>query len=1318
MRPRRRSSPRHLRVWLGSLVSALIMSTLPVIGSLAALAQSDAGWEFLFDNRLLRAEEAFRQALANDRADAAAHRGLIVTLTCLCRDTVLDEALRDYARHAPGDPADFYLLEFLAQNLDPGTLPGLQALAQLSERLCRRPGLDLLDRRLFEDQALAYELAAGAVERAAELRDTLGRIGEWALLGPFDNTSGSGLRRSHIQSTNPDDTARVGKQGLMISWMYPHSVGLGGAIAPVHHFHLKDYTTAYMRTVVVIPTDGEYLVSLGFGGDIEFSIDRSLVSRDRRAAWTGEAAHWRVSLTAGPHELALKTSNRDQTNWVACTLTMPDGSPIPGLTTSPRRNFLPATGAPALRFEPIEAPIAAAFRGTPATDVIGETVLWRLQSALRAPDTEALAAAKAALAQDGDSGLLLYLAGRLAASVDARDQARQWTGRAAQLAPELAMAVLAVAEEQAAKLRHAEAAAGADRVLALVPDCRRALELKLECLGGEGRAGAQAELAASVAARLPGDPLGYHFQAVAAAAVGEAQRAAKWRLKAMKLLPPGSRQLAELAGNLENADYAEATDRLRELTTLMPDNESFWVAYVQSLIALTHTQEAYLVLHRIADSFPQCIAMMTMKAQLAEAGYGLAGGDYNTVFPSDGVALTEPEFKRLFPSAHYQPGKRIIFQDDDMRQQYLRFLAEREAALYLEQALSISPGNFTVRNQVRQLRGQADLHTYLPEVRLDECLARRIDPATLPAVPALILADWRRRFVYDTQASLLDRVLVVEVLNQAGIAAWENQTVPYSPYLNEMTLMSSVTVKPDGSRVDADVTGPQVVFRQLEPGDVIVLHYQLAYRHLGLLAGQYWDHHVFGYDDPCLDSRFTLILPAESRPVIRVLNDNATLPLVSVERVIDADYRLLEWWRADIPANSREPLAPGPRQYAPWVDISSIGSWDQVAAWYAELADGQAEPTAAIREQSQRLTAGCEDDDARYAAILRFVGDQVTYESVPLLQSALIPRPAEEVLLSRFGDCKDKSTLMVALLRAAGVSSACLALTTPWTDGGEPYLPSPRFNHAIVGRRLPNGEIAWYDPTVPGAPAGRIPSAIAGSPALLALREGSELRTVADPWPIDTASVSTQVLHVLADGSARLERRTKYVAADDVSKLRTLVAGRPRVEVEQQFLLGVAAQYVGATLDSLVINDRTQEPPELTVTEIYSLPSCFPGGDLLIGVIPAEVDLLSLLARLVAMPQRVSALDLRQVATRREMRITLQFPAGYRLLSVPGDVIFTDTGFAFSLRWRSEASGLVATTRLDIDDVVVGAASYASLKSDVEAALRALRTPLVLQKPG
>jgi hypothetical protein len=185
----------------------------------------------------------------------------------------------------------------------------------------------------------------------------------------------------------------------------------------------------------------------------------------------------------------------------------------------------------------------------------------------------------------------------------------------------------------------------------------------------------------------------------------------------------------------------------------------------------------------------------------------------------------------------------------------------------------------------------------------------------------------------------------------------------------------------------------------------------------------------------------------------------------------------------DLPAIGRETVCMGARDVCPWLDLSSIRSWKQVASWYAGLAGPRSQPDDDVRTAAQELTRDAHDETGRVKALVSFVSHEIHYRSAPYRLSAYVPQPAGRVLRDRVGDCKDKAVLLTALLSAVGIRSDMVLLTAR-SEGMVPYLPSPRFAHVISRIHAATGPL-WVDCTADGMEFGGLPQEDQGVPALV-----------------------------------------------------------------------------------------------------------------------------------------------------------------------------------------------------------------------------------------
>src|SRR5207245_1560149 len=128
------------------------------------------------------------------------------------------------------------------------------------------------------------------------------------------------------------------------------------------------------------------------------------------------------------------------------------------------------------------------------------------------------------------------------------------------------------------------------------------------------------------------------------------------------------------------------------------------------------------------------------------------------------------------------------------------------------------------------------------------------------------------------------------------------------------------------------------------------------------------------------------------------------------------------------------------------------------------------------------------------------------------------PYPVSQVYARRFGDCKDKASLMVALLRAAGIPAELALVRTTRMGAVEPSLPSIAiFNHAVV--YLPAQDM-WLDGTAEYAGQHELPLDDQGAMALTVSADGrATLRTIPASGSLDNVTRRTVTARVGSDGA-------------------------------------------------------------------------------------------------------------------------------------------------------------------------------------------------------
>ncbi|RED15696.1 Tfp pilus assembly protein PilF [Parasphingopyxis lamellibrachiae] len=162
--------------------------------------------------------------------------------------------------------------------------------------------------------------------------------------------------------------------------------------------------------------------------------------------------------------------------------------------------------------------------------------------------------------------------------------------------------------------------------------------------------------------------------------------------------------------------------------------------------------------------------------------------------------------------------------------------------------------------------------------------------------------------------------------------------------------------------------------------------------------------------------------------------------------------------------------APARFQYPATFQISSYPDWAAVSTLFAPLyAEAQRlEPDSVLLEEIATIAAASDDPRQRAMAALRLVQDRVRYVALAMGDGGYVPASAGQTWSRRFGDCKGKTALLLALLHGLGIEAEPALVSTSWGDILTNSLPQTTlFDHVIV-RAVIDGRTLWLDGTRQG----------------------------------------------------------------------------------------------------------------------------------------------------------------------------------------------------------------------------------------------------------
>ncbi|MEM1178116.1 MAG: DUF3857 domain-containing protein [Acidobacteriota bacterium] len=220
----------------------------------------------------------------------------------------------------------------------------------------------------------------------------------------------------------------------------------------------------------------------------------------------------------------------------------------------------------------------------------------------------------------------------------------------------------------------------------------------------------------------------------------------------------------------------------------------------------------------------------------------------------------------------------------------------------------------------------------------------------------------------------------------------------------------------------------------------------------------------------------------------------------------------------------------------PLVEFSTARDWIGVATSYAKTVEQQ----LAGADVSQLLD-GIEGNFPRRVkidSILAALQARVRYVGLELGSGSLIPRTPDETLRREFGDCKDKSTVLIAALRAVGIDAHVALLRSGLDLDVAPFLPGiGLFNHAIV--YVPasgdDGEI-WIDPTATHARAGQLPTQVQGRQALVTGAGLNSLLEIPATVSADNRVVEERVVTLADFGPGTVVETSTFTGAFELER--------------------------------------------------------------------------------------------------------------------------------------------------------------------------------------
>jgi hypothetical protein len=396
---------------------------------------------------------------------------------------------------------------------------------------------------------------------------------------------------------------------------------------------------------------------------------------------------------------------------------------------------------------------------------------------------------------------------------------------------------------------------------------------------------------------------------------------------------------------------------------------------------------------------------------------------------------------------------------------------------------------------------------------------------------APVAVDFERHLSIRADLTATDVVTRrLKILVPAAIQPVSQQQLPFIEGMQALDIVEAFTEKLNGKRIQVDpaniitrdgASGSQatylrdlkqrtILFPDVGVGDTLVMTIKIE--HLkSLFPGQFTDFTLFPRNLPFASAHVTVEAPAALGLRIKTTGNGATDNVEASGDVVRHSITIVP-----APYQIEEPGSISPLDRDPAVRISTFKSYEEMGLAFGNEAMPKAAVTPEIAALSDEITRNIAGQKAQAVAIDAWIKKNIRYVAVYLSLGRVVPNDAATILKNKFGDCKDKVTLMSALLAAKGIASEAVLVNL----GNAYSLPEPptlgALNHVIL--YLPDFNL-YDDPTAALAGFGVLTPETYDKPVVRVSSKGAHLAHIPAMRTDDHTAHAMSTLEVAADGT-------------------------------------------------------------------------------------------------------------------------------------------------------------------------------------------------------
>ncbi|MCK9283566.1 MAG: DUF3857 domain-containing protein [Rhodocyclaceae bacterium] len=561
---------------------------------------------------------------------------------------------------------------------------------------------------------------------------------------------------------------------------------------------------------------------------------------------------------------------------------------------------------------------------------------------------------------------------------------------------------------------------------------------------------------------------------------------------------------------------------------------------------------------------------------------------------------------------------------------------------------------------------------------------------------------------------------------RSGLENVSTDNVTFNPRFETLTL-HQVSVIRDGKRIDrlksarVDLAQREAQLEQgiydenvmaiiaiddVRVGDIVDCAYTIAGEN-PVFGGRYSQFFGLNRTEPLARLSIRISYPATRKLFHKMLKS----PL-RVDESEQGGTRVLSLIADDLPMVRPEEGVPAWFQMYPALEVTEYESWEQVQQWAAALYKVPTDLSPEIMQLVARLRDAGGSDAEKAARTLAWVQNDIRYYSIAVGTSSHRPNHPNQTFRQRFGDCKDKSVLLSALLQKLGIKAVPALVSLQSRRGVADWLPTPwAFDH-VIARTVVDNTAYWLDGTQ--THQGSVLATLGSTPFGKALVTDGSLPGLSDVVPPPNARDAAEVIETFSlpnyGASTEMKVEMKYTGGfAEGFRRHAAETGLKRYIEALQSDYGRDFPNVELMGDAGIADDPKANV--VSLTQAFRIPPLFSYDQGRVKTVLYANSLLPIV-RFRRTPSRQFPLGLPYPASYSH-RIVIELPAKAMLPS-PSPESWQDSHIALSSTIRAEPTRLTFDYRLRTLADHVAATDFAAYSEKIKQGANLLATTLAL----